>query len=239
MVSRRIESSGGAAGIKSPDPLRVSTSQLVRRGGFALIVGGVLWGLGETFWGLFVLRSVDPSEYPQPIATILWLVVLAGFIAILFGLPGLYAGQGHRGGRLGSIGFVVLFVGEVLMASLAGFGAFYQRGVAELVVEAEAAGIVVEEPVMALVGYLAAYLLHLMGWIMFGIAALRARVLPRWPVVLAMAAPLLLLVGSVMLAEGSPALLAPLPLLWAVGITWLGVALVQTDNHMTVSGQPS
>lgn len=244
MVSPKIESSGGAVDTESPPSANpVSTSRLIRMGGFALFLGGVAWGLGEAVWGFLVLPSGDPSEYPQPIATILWVVVLAGFISILLGLPGLYVGQGQRVRKLGSIGFVVLFVGEALMVSLAGFGAFYQRGVAELIVEAEGVGIAVEEPTMALVGYLAAYLLHLLGWILFGIAALRARVLPRWPVVLAMVGPMLLLVGSAVLSTAPTVLLVPLPLIWAVGVAWLGLALVglvrEGEVRMATEGQTS
>ncbi|HVR77023.1 MAG TPA: hypothetical protein VMS99_01390 [Acidimicrobiia bacterium] len=244
MVSSKIESSGSAVNIESPpDAISVSTRQLIRMGGFALFLGGVLWGLAEAAWGFLVLPSGDPSEYPQPIATILWVVLLAGFISIMLGLPALYVGQGQRGRRLGSIGFVVLFVGEALMVSFAGFGAFYQRGVAGLIVEAEGAGIAVEEPVMAVVGYLAAYLLHLLGWLLFGIAALRAQVLPRWPVVLAMVGPLLLIVGSASLSGAPPVLLVPLPLLGAVGVAWLGLALVGLEREgeirMATTGQSS
>jgi hypothetical protein len=100
-----------------------------------------------------------------------------------------------------------------------------------------------EEPVMALVGYLAAYLRHLLGWLLFGIAALRAQILPRWPVVLAMVGPLLLFAGSAVLSEAPPVLLVPLPLLGAVGVAWLGLALVGLEREgeirMATTGQNS
>jgi len=67
MVSPRIESSGSAVSNESPpDAISVSTRQLIRMGGLALFVGGVLWGLAEAAWGFLVLPSGDPSEYPQP-----------------------------------------------------------------------------------------------------------------------------------------------------------------------------
>lgn len=228
MVSREMEPKSEAN--TSFTSRTLSARQLVRLGGFALILGGVLWGVGETSWGLFVLGASDPSEYPQPTATILWLVVLVAFILILLGLPGLHAAQMRRTRTFGVAAFVVLFFGEAMMAGLANFGAFYQSGVIGLVAEAEAAGITVEEPAMAVVGWLAAYGFHILGWILFGVAALRAKVLPRWPVVLAMVVPLFMFVGSAALAaagDAPSALFAPIPMIWAVGIAWLGVALIR------------
>lgn len=205
--------------------------QLIRLSGLTLFLGAALWWLAETFWSVFVLSASDPSEYPQPLATILWITGLAAFICILLGLPGLYTVVSPRARTIGLIGFTVLFAGEVLVAGLWYYGAFLQRGVAELRVEAEAFGVTVEEPVMAVVGFLATYLLHILGWILLGVAALRAGVLPRWPVVLAMVGPLLGFMARALedtlgtLALGT--LFAALALVWAVGIAWLGVALAR------------
>lgn len=231
MVNRKIESRGDAERSHTPPgAMPVSPRQFIRLSGFALFLGAVLWGVGETSWGLFVLGASDPSEYPQPTATILWLVVLVGFILILLALPGLHAAQARRTRTFGLIAFLVLFVGEALMMGIANFGAFYQAGLTSLIVDAEAAGVSTEEPVMAIVGYLGAYGFHILGWILFGVAALRAKVLPRWPVVLAMVVPLFMLVASATLVAAGdtpPALLIPLPMAWAVGIAWLGVALIR------------
>lgn len=198
----------------------VSPGRFIHLSGLMLLVGGVLWFVAETVWGLFVLDAGDPSEYPQPLASILWVVVLVGLISILIGLPGLSVFQAGRTATLGVIGFVTLFAGLVLMAGLAYYGAFLQEAVAGLIVEAEAAGLSVEEPVSAMVGYLAAYGLHFIGWMLFGIAALRARVLPRWPVVLAMVGSLLMMVIG-------------LPLLAAAGVVWLGLVLVRFGRSRT------
>jgi len=198
----------------------VSQGRFIPLTGFMLLAGGVLWFLAETAWGIFVLGAGDPSEYPQPLASILWFVVLVALISMLVGLPGLHVYQAGRNGLSGVIGLVTLSAGLVLIAGLAYFGAFLQEGVAELIVEAEAAGLSVEEPASAMIGYLAAYGLHLIGWVVFGIAALRARVLPRWPVVLAMVGSLLMVIIG-------------LPLLTAAGVIWLGLALVRMERSRT------
>lgn len=197
---------------------QVSAIRLIRMSGFTLLVGGVIWFLAETAWGLFVLGSDDPSEYPQPLATILWIFVLVGLISILVGVPGLHFVQAGRTAALSQIGFVTLFVGLVLMAGLAYFGAFMQAPVAGLIADAEGAGLSVEEPAIVMVGYLAAYGLHFVGWLLFGVAALRARVLPRWPVLLAMVGSFLMVVIG-------------LPLLTAVGAVWLGGWLVRLEQN--------
>jgi hypothetical protein len=200
-----------------PSEEPVSQRRFIRLSGFMLLVGGVLWFLAETGWGLFVLDAGDPSEYPQPLASILWVVVLVALISMLVGVPGLHVYQASRNSTLGVIGLIVLSAGLVLMAGLAYFGAFLQEAVAGLIVEAEEAGLSVEEPASATIGYVAAYGLHFIGWVVFGIAALRARVLPRWAVVLAM-------VGSLAMV------IVGLPLLTAAGVVWLGLVLVRIER---------
>lgn len=61
---------------------------------------------------------------------------------------------------------------------------------------ADGADITMQEPVMAGVGFGVSLLLHVLGWILFGLISLRARVLPRWAVVLAMAGPVFWLLGE-------------------------------------------
>lgn len=209
----------------------MSPDQLIRRGGLALLLGAVLWGVGEISWGLFVLSAGEPAEYPQPTATILWVLVLVGLIFIMLGLPSLYAVQARQARALGLVGFVVLFVGHVLMAGIAYFGATLQHAVTELLAEAEDAGITPEEPAAAGIGYLAAYGLSLLGWILLGVASLRAGVLPRWPIVLVIVVPALFFVVN--MSGAAEALGAPatvMPLLFAIGVAWLGLALIRRDE---------
>jgi hypothetical protein len=197
----------------------MSTAQLIRRGGLALFLGGVLWGGSEVGFGLLV-GTADPLEYPQPAATILWLGLLAATVFTLLGLPAMYAAQAERAGGLGLIGFVVVFAGTALVVGITWFGSFIQAAVAELIVASEAAGAVVEEPVMAGVGMMASLGLYLLGWILFGVASLRAGVLPRWPVALAMLAPVFWL-----LSEALDDLVVPLSVISSIGVAWLGVVL--------------
>lgn len=210
----KSETANDSAHPASETAHRVSTTPSIRASGAALLFGGVVWFLAESAWGVFVLGAGEPSDYPQPLATILWIFVLVGLISMLVGVPGLHLIQAERSTWLGHVGFVTLVAGLVLMSGLAYFGAFMQAPVAELMVDAEGAGLSVEEPAIVMVGYFAAYGLHCLGWLLFGFAALGARVMPRWPVVLAMVGSLLMVVTG-------------LPLLTAAGVLWLGGSLVR------------
>lgn len=196
----------------------MSTSNLMRWGGLATFLGGVLWGLQKIGWQLFI-GVQDPRLYPQPAATILWIMGLVAALLILIGLPALYARQAEQAGRLGLIAFVVVFTGMVLVTGMAYFGTFVQAGLADLIIQAEAAGVIVEEPAAVAVGFLLTLGLYLLGWILFGLASLRARVLPRWAAGLVMAG---IVLGFLFLATGFSWLGLPIT---EVGIAALGLAL--------------
>jgi hypothetical protein len=198
----------------------MSTYKLIRWGGLAVFLGGILWGMQKIGWTLFI-GDQDPRVYPQPAAAILWAVLLVGTIFILLGLPALYARQAKRAGILGLIAFVMVFTGTALVINIASFGTFTQAGLVDLVAVAEGAGVTVEEPMAAAVGYLLTLALYLLGWIAFGLASLRAGVLPRWPLALVLAG---LVIGFLFLATGFWLLALPVT---EIGIAWLGFALWQ------------
>lgn len=197
----------------------MTTGKLFGYGGMAVFLGGALWALQRIGWTVLI-GDRDPLSYPQPTATILWLVGLVVSILILLGLPALYVRQAPQSGRFGLIAFVLVFSGMALVAGNAYFGAFIQAGLAELIDSAQAAGILVEEPAMAAVGFLAALALQIIGWLAFGLITFTAGVLPRWAAVLVM-------IGNPI----SLAMIMGLGLLWwqvplfEVGLAALGLGL--------------
>jgi hypothetical protein len=130
----------------------VSSSNLIRWGGMAAVVAGVLsifvnpvvvtaLGFGQSFGGsLLVFRSIA-----APLSGVL----------LLLGLVGLYARQAEATGIPGLASFLVAFFGTALAQ-----------------------------------GFVLAGLLADLGWALFGVASLQARVYPR-------AASILLVVGAV------------------------------------------
>jgi hypothetical protein len=113
----------------------------------------------------------------------------------------------------------VLFVGIALVTANAYFGAFSQAGLVDLIVIAEEAGLTIEEPVAAGVGSFISMVLYVLGWLLFGLASLRAGLLPRPAAVLVIAG---LVIAFLFLATG----FAPLGLpVLEIGVAWLGFAL--------------
>ena len=79
--------------------------------GLALVVGGALATLG---WLLFAALDPDHAGYERR-SWLPWnfLIILGGTFTAM-GLPGFYATYADRGGVLGILGFVVLFVGVII-----------------------------------------------------------------------------------------------------------------------------
>jgi hypothetical protein len=209
----------------------MTTSNLIRWGGLAVFLGSVLWGMQKIGWTLFI-GSQDPRAYPQPAATILWVMGLIAALFILVGLPALYACQARQTGRLGLFAFAMVFIGMALVTSNAYFGVFIQAGLADLIILAEEAGVTVQEPIAAGIGFMTTLLLYTLGWLLFGLISLRARVLPRWAAVLVLVG---LVSGFLFLATNFSLLAMPVT---ELGIAWLGFALWQESDEVLAQVKP-
>lgn len=197
---------------------QMSVSKLIRWGGLVVFLGAVLWAIQKVGWTLLI-GDQDPLTYPQPTATILWVLGLIAALLILLGLPALYAHQARQAERMGLIAFVVVFLGMALVTSNGYFGTFIQPGLVDLISLAEGAGVTVQEPVAAGVGFMTTLGLYVLGWLLFGLASLRARVLPRWAVVLVLVG---IVFGFLFMASGISLLALPIT---EIGIAGLGYAL--------------
>jgi hypothetical protein len=198
----------------------MSSNNLIRWGGLALFLGAVLWAIQKISWTLLI-GDQDPLTYPQPTATILWALGLVAVLLILLGLPAVYVHQARQAGRLGLIAFVVVFIGMALVTANAYFGTFIQAGLGDLILLAEEAGATVQEPAAAAAGFIISMLFYLLGWLLFGLASLTARVLPRWAAVLVLVG---LVTGFLFIATSFPLLALPVT---EIGIAGLGLALWQ------------
>ena len=209
----------------------MSTSNLIRWGGLSIFLGGSLWAMQKIGWQLFI-GNQDPLSYPQPAATILWIMGLTAALLILLGLPTLYAHQARQAGRLGLIAFVIVFIGMALVTGNAYFGVFIQAGLADLIVLAEKAGVIVQEPVAAGIGFMTTLLLYTLGWLLFGLSSLKARVLLRWAAVVVLVG---LVTGFLFLATSFSLLGFPIT---EIGIAWLGFALWQKSSDVLAQVEP-
>ena len=101
----------------------MTSSELIRWSGLAAIAGGVSLVIAEfitlSFFGYDFSRTATTGTY----ALYSVLIMIAGVLLPL-GLVGLYENQSEASGSLGFVGFVVAFVGTVLVAGFFWASAF-------------------------------------------------------------------------------------------------------------------
>lgn len=168
-------------------------TNLIRWSGLAAALAGALLLIFDVL-ELLLFGIVNLGETA---ATATYASTIGGFLLatllLALGLVGLYASQAKAAGLLGLSGFLAAFIGTSLLA-----GFFWAlEFVAPIVAQS-----------------LVSITLFSLGWLLFGVGTLRARVYPRW-------AALLLVVGAVLFV-------LPLPvssLIFDVAVIWLGFTL--------------
>lgn len=197
----------------------MSSSSLSRLGGLAAVVAGALLIIAELMYLIVGFESsaenfASASGFVQSALFLLGGVLLAG------GLVSLYAGQ--SGGTLGSVAFLVAFVGTVLVVGSYWDAAFTVTALASQAPELVDAG----PPGFVLFGVILSFAAFSVGWLLFGVAALRTRAYPR-------AATVLLMVGAVLAFFPFPFTTIP----FGVAVAWMGLILLSGSG--TAAEQPS
>ena len=191
----------------------MSPTTLFRLSGLALLLALPLQLLGSALRG----PGHDPGYLVNPAANVL---LIGSWLLATFGLPALYARQAARAGMLGLIGFVLMVLVAVASIDTFVFESFAAPVIAQ---QAAALPLVAENGRLAhgaLRGALVNLPLLTLGVLLFGIATVRARVLPRWTGLLPIA-------GIVALYAGIPLMGVPLPvsaLQVCYGLMFLGYA---------------
>jgi hypothetical protein len=182
-----------------------SLAALLRWSGLVLVAGGLL---------LAVATVLHPSrETPAAILQAEVRLVAAhvlftlSSLMVLLGLPGLYAAESTRMGRLGLAGFLLAFTGTTLIAVSGNFGFIAPVLAAESPATIDAINLYL--PVVALNGV--AFGGFVVGFVMFGMAMAKAATLPR-------SAGLLVAVGAPSQAFGFALAQTVSPALWTVAI---------------------
>lgn len=185
----------------------MNATQLFRASSAAAVIGGS---------GIVLLDVAQiASEVPRRTVGLAEIPIT---LAVLFGLPGLYVRQAARAGYLGLLAFALTFAAVAL-----GIGHYYMVAFVE-------AGIGTSWPEAAEVARDSSrimmpfeFLAFVLGWLLFGIATLRAGLFPRL-------AAILLIVGILLVLARA---FLPLPgpvggVLMGVSIAWLGVELFRS-----------
>jgi hypothetical protein len=150
----------------------MSTKDLSRWSGIACILAGLLFTLATL---VHPSRETPEIILEQELRLVAahWLTTFS-FGFLLLGLPGLYAAQSERAGRLGLVSFLMVFFGTLFFAVSNNYGFIAPVLAAQAPAMLDA--INAYPPVITLNAFLAAG--FFLGFIFFGIATLRARVFP-------------------------------------------------------------
>jgi hypothetical protein len=201
----------------------MSASNVIRWAGLSAVVAGVL---------IIVTQLIHPANDPSSVATSSWAIAhylfIGYFVFGMLGISGIYARQVEETGLLGLVGFLMLFVALALSI---GFGFLEASILPVLATEAPEfvegffgifSGSVGEsslgdlEAVFPLI-----VLLDIVGGLLFGIAILRAGILPRWAATLFLIGVVSILLAFLLGDVGARISGAATGL----GLAWLGYAL--------------
>ena len=153
----------------------VSLSPLARSAGpLALAAGGLF-----TITQLVTVATLDPSNLVasslEPVFLINGIVYFVAFCLLMLALVAIYGREGHRAGKLWTIGACAAIIGTfALGANVGWFDVFAAPWIALVAPEAMKTPNVGPLPI----GGFSSYVLFLFGWVLFGVASLRARVFP-------------------------------------------------------------
>jgi hypothetical protein len=160
----------------------MSAQTLYRWSAAALVVSALSVTVGR-----IIHPTVDAAGLTSPLwgwSHVLW---LAGLVTGMAGVTGLYLRHRAKLGRLGVTGAALGWLGMALLS-----GAIYFEAVIEPALldrAPELVDVLVDSAALGsfLAVFLASVMLFAVGFLLFGIALLRARVSPRWAVLLVIA----------------------------------------------------
>jgi hypothetical protein len=147
---------------------------LARIAGGAAVVAGALLVAAQ----LGQLATLDRADIVatsgDPLFRAFSIAYAAGFFVLVLALAALSVRQGREAGRFGVVAFGAAVLGTMSLGADMWFEAFCSPWL----VSAVPAVIAAEKTPIWQVGYVSSYVLFAVGWILFGLSSLRARVLP-------------------------------------------------------------
>ena len=157
-------------------------------------------------------------------------------ILMQLGLVGLYACQAEKTGWLGLAGFVLAFIGTALVLSI-----FFLATAGLPLIAAEAPTIF--DQAMASPAFIVVMLVlgYIMGYILFGVATMRAGVLPRWAGLMLIIGSSFFLISEAELVEGtlSHVIVTIGDVVFGLGLAWMGYALWSEKAERVSLAKPS
>jgi hypothetical protein len=171
-----------------------------------------------------IVPLTNPNQFASVPFLIASLLMLFGSMAIVAGLPGMYARQATRAGWLGFIGFILVFFG--LLVAGVGFG-FISAIVIPWMTTHAPELIAGEIPPLLEAFVVVAVLMVVIGSIPLGLVTMRAGVLPRWMGLLLIVSGVAGILDLAPLSPFMKNLVATLSgVLFFLGLMWAGYALL-------------
>jgi hypothetical protein len=168
-----------------------------------------------------VMLPFDPKDHvatsSAPLFQVGGVVYLLGFFSLMTALIASYQWQQARAGRFGQFAKLAAMVGTMRLGGDHWFETFAVPWLAD-----QAPGALDTEPTVLLaLGAISSYLLFAIGWVLYGVASLRARVFP-------VAVSAGLVVGGIV---GFSALLAPYGVPLGIALAALGVWMIRNPQR--------
>jgi hypothetical protein len=204
--------------------MKITTSNLIRFSGLALVPAGIVFSS---------IQPIHPPDVVESVTTSAWAIITslktAMCVLFLVGITGLYARHAEKAGLLGLVAFLVLglswtlqtmfvFAEAFILPPLAATAPVFVDGLLGISYGHTGGVDLGALPIIYSIGVGINYML---GGLLFGIATLRAGILPRLPAaLLALAATLTPLAALLPHAQQR---FAAIPV--ALALAWLGYAL--------------
>lgn len=206
------------------------TANLIRWSGLISILAGLLYALAA------ILHPVgeDIAAYTSPNWVTAHQVYWVSAILMLFGLVGLYARQVEKTRWLGLVGFVLAFIGTAFVGSI-----FVMVSTVIPLIAAETPALFDQAATPPTGAVLVVVLSFSLGYILFGVATMRAGVLPRWSGLLLIIGVSFFIISEAPLFDRtiSHVIVTIGDVVFGLGLSWMGYTLWSEKREPARYGQ--
>jgi hypothetical protein len=196
----------------------MSTTKLIRLSGLPTLLAGALYALGALLHpvGEDLAAVNSPSWVPSH------LVYWASAMLMLFSVVGLYARQAAKAGWLGLVGFLLALTGTAFVGSI-----FFIASTILPLVATGSSGIFDQVMTPSTFAVLVVVVGFVLGYLLFGVATIRAGVFPRWSGPLLIIGVSLFIISEMSLFDLTIShLIATFgDVIFGIGLAWMGYAL--------------
>ena len=204
--------------------MKITPSKLIRWSGLSAMVAGIIF---------VAIQPIHPPDVLSSVNTSAWAIITSFKTAMslfaLLGIAGIYARQAEKAGWLGLAGYLLFSLFFALTLPFAFAEAFIlpllatdaPKFVESILGLASGATGGINLGILAVLYKLGGFVGYIIGGLLFGIATLRARVLPRWAAVLLSFSAVLVLAGALLPHPLDRIMAVPMGL----ALIWLGYSL--------------